>query len=739
MERVLKIEAFRNMGFKDGKPEATELLLNESAVKGHLGNLLTVVGTNGAGKTNVLNALTTYSSGKFAERDVTNLYFEDECQNPKLTYSYKDNENEWSCSKGNNEATEIKFPNMEKPDLSKERAEYLFEDIEVLCQLEDECLSYKDPYYPERKNYIRNDFHNLRGQLDAKVKKLLKDADEDKLKKIEEAKVEFKTILDKAATSFLERANYVKNELREGKYEYNAFVIGQKVKAYSKDEADKMYADCCKSFESKKERSYREYMSELNALVQFSDDECDSYTDWISNILAKYKNAANNRYEENKEKFSEFIFAMNNNPVSRRYIETSNTEFQKLTSAFKNQFGFSFNNRISVYKQEHITSEMFNTDCNVPESKDGSRSYVRIGDRAYYENIALSPFYRSLFHSIDVGVDSVINAYRNYKTSKTKGFLSKLEDELNEKLKDVAEKFSRMYFSGKTPYSFEIELERGGIFLTIYRAGKPQVLDLQSTGFRYFFDMFFNLLNTTELKAGDIIIMDEPATNLHVKGQRELRDFLKRFAINNDITIIVATHSPFMIDTDNLDDVRVVVSDGEVSRIENNFAAVDPTDPDSLLPIKEALTVENYMLVNPKEKVVFVPTMEDYCYLVAFKKLFKIQGISFLPVNGISEDAESCKTVAKRLMQIRSDAFILVNDDEAGKCMKDVCKDSDFTVFTLSEVDERFSTIPALFAEGDKPADSASTFKNYLDTYTVNDESRANFKKLFDYFVEEAY
>ncbi|MBQ5580420.1 MAG: hypothetical protein IIT43_04085, partial [Clostridia bacterium] len=43
----------------------------------------------------------------------------------------------------------------------------------------------------------------------------------------------------------------------------------------------------------------------------------------------------------------------------------------------------------------------------------------------------------------------------------------------------------------------------------------------------------------------------------------------------NDITIVIATHSPFLIDLDYLDELRVIVNKENISSIENNFAVVN--------------------------------------------------------------------------------------------------------------------------------------------------------------------
>ena len=286
--------------------------------------------------------------------------------------------------------------------------------------------------------------------------------------------------------------------------------------------------------------------------------------------------------------------------------------------------------------------------------------------------------------------------------------------------------------------------------------GKQAIsLNYQSTGFRWFFNLFFNLLNSTDLNPGDVIIMDEPATNLHVKGQRELRAFLKDFSIRNDITVVIATHSPFLIDLDYLDELRVIVNRDNISSIENNFAAVNENDPDSLLPIKDSLTVENHILVNPKETVVFVEGITDYNYLTAFKKVLGITGISFLPINGLGKTKDECIKISKELMRIRkNNPILLVDNDKAGECMKEENKDNkDFTIISLSDADESFRTIESLFTAGDlekfgltdkdgnfiKHASTSTVFKNQIlkNKDAVSDETKANFGKVFKKLKEE--
>ena len=363
-----------------------------------------------------------------------------------------------------------------------------------------------------------------------------------------------------------------------------------------------------------------------------------------------------------------------------------------------------------------------------------------------------SEFFTALLRAIEMPKEDVINAYDNLKKDNQKTRLNELEEKINDKLESISKIFNQFYVTD-VPYSFKIELERKNILFLIYRGNDVMVLDNQSVGFRYFFDLFI-YLHSCSLKPGDIIVMDEPATNLHISAQKELRVFLKEIARCWDITIVLATHSPFLIDLNHLDELRIIENKDNIVRIHNTFTAVNYGDPDSLLPIKEALTVENHILVNPKKTVVFVEGITDYNYLTAFKLLFKNEDIIFVPINGVGADENHCKEISKRLLKIRKDAIVLVDNDTAGKRMKEINdKDSDLKVVSLDEIDKNFKEIESLFSKTDlekseliddsgdfsKHASTSAVFKKRLanDSSYITDETRNNFEKLFNYLTEK--
>ncbi|MCQ2907618.1 ATP-binding protein, partial [Helicobacter pylori] len=91
---------------------------------------------------------------------------------------------------------------------------------------------------------------------------------------------------------------------------------------------------------------------------------------------------------------------------------------------------------------------------------------------------------------------------------------------------------------------------------------EPVILSQQSTGFQWAFNFMFGFLYNVgshfSLNKNIIYVMDEPATHLSVPARKEFRKFLKEYAHKNHVTFVLATHDPFLVDTDHLDEIRIV-------------------------------------------------------------------------------------------------------------------------------------------------------------------------------------
>lgn len=83
----------------------------------------------------------------------------------------------------------------------------------------------------------------------------------------------------------------------------------------------------------------------------------------------------------------------------------------------------------------------------------------------------------------------------------------------------------------------------------------------RSSGFQWFFSFLAAFSEFEKRGHGVIVLLDEPALNLHGQAQADFLRFInERLAANSQI--IYATHSPFMVAPSHLERVRIVEDKG---------------------------------------------------------------------------------------------------------------------------------------------------------------------------------
>ncbi|GAA7796694.1 hypothetical protein HpMS120_02290 [Helicobacter pylori] len=161
---------------------------------------------------------------------------------------------------------------------------------------------------------------------------------------------------------------------------------------------------------------------------------------------------------------------------------------------------------------------------------------------------------------------------------------------------------------------------------------KPIILSQQSTGFQWAFNFVFSFLynmgSNFSFNKNIIYVMDEPAAHLSVPARKEFKKFLKEYAHKHNTTFVLATHDPFLVDTDHLDEIRIVEKKEEGSAIENTFNYSLKNDAnrnsDALDKIKRSLGVSQNVFHNPqKHRIIFVEGTTDYCYFERFQIVFQ--------------------------------------------------------------------------------------------------------------------
>ncbi len=303
-----------------------------------------------------------------------------------------------------------------------------------------------------------------------------------------------------------------------------------------------------------------------------------------------------------------------------------------------------------------------------------------------------------------------------------------------------------------------------------HEQNKPIILSKQSTGFQWAFNFMFGFLynwgSHFSLNKNIIYVMDEPATHLSVPARKNFRKFLKEYAHKNHVSFVLATHDPFLVDTDHLDEIRIVEKETEGSAIKNNFnyPLNDASrNSDALDKIKRSLGVGQHVFYNPqKHKIIFIEGITDYCYLSAFKLYFNEREykkrpipFTFLPISGLKNNSNEMQETIQKLCELTNHPIVLIDDDR--KCVfnqqatserfKETNKEmgDPITILQLSQCDKKFKQIEDLFSEHDKKEyaqskrmELAMAFKTrllYGGKDAVEKQTKRNFLKLFKWIA----
>ncbi|MCQ2673070.1 ATP-binding protein [Helicobacter pylori] len=295
---------------------------------------------------------------------------------------------------------------------------------------------------------------------------------------------------------------------------------------------------------------------------------------------------------------------------------------------------------------------------------------------------------------------------------------------------------------------------------------EPIILSQQSTGFQWAFNFMFGFLynwgSHFSLNKNIIYVMDEPATHLSVPARKEFRRFLKEYAHKNHVTFVLATHDPFLVDTDHLDEIRIVEKETEGSAIKNSFNYPlnnASKDSDALYQIKRSLGVGQHVFHNPqKHRIIFVEGITDYCYLSAFKLYFNKREFkdnpipfTFLPISRLKNNPNDMEETIQKLCELDNNPIVLTDDDR--KCVFNQQATSErfkraneemhdpITILQLSDCDRYFKQIEDCFSANDrkkyaknKQMELAMAFKTrllYGGEDAVEKQTKRNFLKLF--------
>jgi predicted ATP-dependent endonuclease of OLD family len=164
------------------------------------------------------------------------------------------------------------------------------------------------------------------------------------------------------------------------------------------------------------------------------------------------------------------------------------------------------------------------------------------------------------------------------------------------------------------------------------------LLNRRAEGFKWTFSFVVNFAAETqkaELKEA-ILLLDEPARNLHPTQQMGISDLLKNLAGSNQV--LYATHSPFMIFDYTPGNLLVVELDRK-KHLSKIFYDYWKADDATLTPILYGLSKGLVDSITDREvgynsrPLIIVEAMSDTMYLNAFDKFLQDPNISMNPLN----------------------------------------------------------------------------------------------------------
>ncbi|MCS4281584.1 AAA family ATPase [Stenotrophomonas rhizophila] len=180
--------------------------------------------------------------------------------------------------------------------------------------------------------------------------------------------------------------------------------------------------------------------------------------------------------------------------------------------------------------------------------------------------------------------------------------------------------------------------------------GVTTPFDQRSRGFIWFFSflVWFDSVRDQLDEAGGkknaqlALLLDEPGLALHALAQADFLRYIDR--LSEEHQVIYTTHSPFMVNSDRLHQVRVVEDRvGEGTVISDNLSG---SDARTLFPLQASLgwTLAQNLFISKKNLLVEGPS--ELAYLQSISNILEAQGrdhlqsdVTIVPVGGLNNVA----------------------------------------------------------------------------------------------------
>lgn len=755
--RRLIFENFRNIGVSDSFNNLSNTLLMGSIDGQHIGGLIILLGGNNDGKSNVLDGLASLADSKLKDSDKPD-FMGYETKTPKLIFDYKiaDKEEIEKIEKALQAKQETKDKDIESGIFSDKTFGMFFTDSSL-------------------KKGVEFNSTNTAKEYCLFIEKMLSDSEVYGIYGHDESsnRLEIRLILPKHNRMLLCSTDQGGKALK---------CFSSVVKNFNeiKDIERAIKLNCIFKVDSKAPKN----CDDARLLREFLKQDFERKTN-----PSPTKVNQNNNTSQNKPLHLQSILELTKNGDSHKTMLIKNQANidsieSKSKGGIQNKQMQDLGQNIDVIKKcfeiPFYPKIVFYTEQALQDSDLESNGY----------NLKNSKFFTTLFKILEIDIKTLQNELKEGAANRRKA----RERDIEDKCGQINEKFNKLYCLSNDVYKFSVRLETNNIAFCMEKNGEAISLNQQSTGFKKFFNLFFNFLYDGAIKRGDIVLIDEAETHLGIPAQKELRKFLKDFGKKSGILFIIATHSPYMVDVRHLDEIRIVKAlnsleskndNSKGSLFINDFSMLGYGQSDTLDELRIALGANIELDSN---KIVFVEGIMDYNILNAYSEIYDSKDskkLIFLPISGLgskevessnknsnephfsNEQKEKAENLLKFAKQIKvGNPILLVDSDISGKAMKKgVEEDSSLKDLSVIELETAFidekgnretnfknielTNIEFLLSKDDREKFGfesckenkqasivSSVFKNTENLKDkLSGESKNNFNKLFKYLI----
>lgn len=270
----------------------------------------------------------------------------------------------------------------------------------------------------------------------------------------------------------------------------------------------------------------------------------------------------------------------------------------------------------------------------------------------------------------------------------------------------LTKEFADWWKQGDYKFRFNADGDYFTIWVSDNKRPDEVRLDQRSTGLQWFISFFLIFLVESKYQHKNaILLLDEAGLTLHPKAQKNLSKFFNSLSQENQI--IHTTHSPFIVDTNNIDRCKVVYvdADGYTVASANLRDSDDKLNEQSIYAVHAALglSVSDILFQGCKPIIVEGPSDQIYLsvikqVLIAEKKFAPKEECIFVPSGGVRGIQGVVSILGGKQGKL---PIVIVDSDKSGKdaksklisglykdCKNNILEVSEYTSVENAEVED---------------------------------------------------